>query len=67
MEPFYTTKLIKTGSSLAIVIPREILAAMMLERGDRVVFSVIAGPTLVIRQLDEVEIRRLKPGREITY
>lgn len=66
MENLYTTKIIKTGSSLAIVIPKPILAAMMLDRGDQVIFSVIQGPTLIIRQLSETEIRRLKPGRDIT-
>lgn len=65
MESFYTTKIVKVGSSLGLVIPREIIAAMMLDRGDRVVFSVIAGPTLVVRQLSEQEIRRLKPARDI--
>jgi antitoxin component of MazEF toxin-antitoxin module len=67
METFFTTKVVKIGSSVGLVIPRDILAACMWERGDRVVFSVIAGPTLVIRQLSEQEIRRLKPATDIAY
>lgn len=67
METFYTTKIVKIGSSLGLVIPRQIIAAMMLERGDQVIFSVISGPTLVVKQLSEQEIRKIKPGYEIKY
>ena len=56
---------IKVGSSLGLVLPRNVIAAMMLERGDHIVFSVIQGPTLVIRQLSDTEIRRLKPAQDI--
>lgn len=52
---------------MGVVIPKEILAACMWERGDLVSFGVISGPTLVIRQVSEQEIRRLQPSRDITY
>lgn len=67
MERFYTTKIVKIGSSCGIVLPKDILAACMWERGDQVSFGVISGPTLVIRQISEQEIRRLKPTNDITY
>lgn len=67
MERFYTTKVVKIGSSKGIIIPREILTALMWDRGDVVSFGVIAGPTLVVRQLTDLEIRRLRPTQEITY
>lgn len=67
MQTFHTTKVIKTGSSLGIVIPKEILAACMWERGDHLVFGVLEGPTLVIKQLSEQEITRLKPTRDISF
>lgn len=67
MERLYFTKIVKIGSSYGVVIPKEILAACMLERGDQVSFGVIAGPTLVMRQISDNEIRRLKPVHDIQY
>lgn len=67
MERLLTTKIIKIGSSLGLVLPKDILGGMGLDRGDQVIFSVIAGPTLVVRQLSDAEIRRLKPATDIKY
>lgn len=67
METFHSTKITKVGNSLAITIPKEILAACMWERGDRVVFGVLDGPTLVVKQISEQDIRRLKPTRDINF
>jgi len=65
MERLYTTKIMKTGSSLGIVIPRDILGACGWDRGDQLVFAVISGPTVILRQIDQNDINRLKPAREI--
>lgn len=67
MERLYTTKIVKIGSSAGVVIPKEILAACMLERGDQVSFGVISGPTLIMRQISDQEIRRIKPVHDIRY
>lgn len=65
MERIYLTKIVKIGTSLGVVLPKEILAACMWDRGDYISFGVIAGPTLVARQLSDQEVKRLKPAFDI--
>jgi len=61
MERIITTRIIKTGTSLCCVIPKNILKALKLERGDTVVFGIIDEQTLAIRKLSMSDLRNIKP------
>ncbi len=60
MEYLRTTKIIKTGTSLCVVIPKEILTALNLKRGDQVFFSVYDIDTIVVRRISQVDLLNLK-------
>lgn len=51
MEYIQTSKLIKTGNSLCIVIPKNILKALQMERGDQVVFGILPDGSLMIKKV----------------
>lgn len=55
-------KIIKVGTSHAIVIPVSILRALKINRGDRVVFAVYDENIFAVRRLTQEELRGLKPG-----
>ena len=59
------TKVIKTGTSLCIVIPKEILNALTLQRGDQVVFGIYDAHSLVVRKIQSSELLALKKPNEI--
>ena len=59
------TKVIKTGTSLCIVIPKEILNALTLQRGDQVVFGIYDAHSLVVRKIQSCELLALKKPNEI--
>ena len=61
MEYIRTTKIIKTGTSLCIVIPKNILDALKMERGDQVVFGILPDNTLAIRKVSTEELKAWKP------
>lgn len=61
MQDLRTTKVIKTGTSLCVVIPKEILRAINLERGDQVAFGFIDADTIAIRKITRGQIELLKP------
>ena len=56
MEYLRTTKIIKTGTSLCVVVPKNILKAINMQRGDQVCFVVVDGDVLVIRNITQAEI-----------
>jgi len=60
MEIVRITKVIKTGNSLCIVIPKEILIALSLQRGDQVIFGIYDDHSLVVRKLQACELQVLK-------
>lgn len=60
METVRITKVIRTGNSLCIVIPKEILVALNLLRGDQVVFGIYDENSLVIRKLQNRELLAFK-------
>lgn len=61
MERIRITKIIKSGTSLAIVIPKSILEAFKLERGDQVVFGYIDDKTIAIRKISSEELQVILP------
>jgi len=61
MENINTSKIIKVGNSLAVVIPVSILRGLKIERGDRVVFGVYNENTFAVRKVSSEELRKLKP------
>ena len=61
MEYLQTSKIIKNGTSLAVVIPKPILKALSLERGDQVMFGIVGDGVLVIRKVTEEDIKKWKP------
>lgn len=56
MKYIKTTKVIKNGTSHAVVIPKEILKALHLERGDQIVFGIVDNNTLCLRKVTKEEI-----------
>lgn len=59
MEQIRITKVIRTGTSLCVVIPKEILHALNLQRGDQVCFGILDGNSLVVRKISHEEFQRL--------
>jgi len=64
MEKVRITKVIRTGTSLCIVVPRNILQALNIERGDQVCFGIHDNNTLVIRKITNADLQILKPPHE---
>lgn len=51
----------RVGSSLAIVIPVNILRALKIERGDQMTFGIYADDVICIRKIQQAELLKLKP------
>ena len=60
MENLYVTKVLKIGNSLGVVIPKEILVGIHMQRGDYVVFSGLGLGRFTARHLTDIEIKELK-------
>lgn len=60
MEELYTTKIVKVGTSRAVVIPSNVMDGLGWQRGDRVVFTFAADNQLIVKKLDDETIRNLK-------
>lgn len=63
MEYIRTTKIIKTGTSLCVVIPKEILRAVCLERGDQVAFGIYDMDIIAIRKIKAEELQIIRPPK----
>ena len=61
MEQIRITKVIRTGTSLCVVIPKEILQALKIQRGDQVAFGIYDFNSLIIRKITSEEITKLNP------
>lgn len=61
MERIRITKIIKSGTSLAVVIPKSILEALELQRGDQVVFGIVDSKTIAIRKVSGEELKAIQP------
>lgn len=55
MEQIRITKVIRTGTSLCVVIPKEILHALKIERGDQVFFSIYDENSLILHKISHEE------------
>ncbi len=60
MEYIHTSKIIKTGTSLCIVIPKAYLVAMDLQRGDQMVLTVPNGKGIFLQKLTPSLVLELK-------
>lgn len=60
MEELYITKIVKVGTSKAVVIPTNVLEGLGWQRGDRVIFTFAGDDQLIVRKLNDETIRRLK-------
>lgn len=49
------------GNSCAVVIPKNILEALHIERGDQVSFGVYSDDVICIRKISHRELLNLKP------
>ena len=61
MENIKVGKVIKVGSSLAVVVPAQLARAMNLERGDQIVYAIFSANQFVVRRLTDEELRAMKP------
>lgn len=61
MENLQITRVMRVGSSLAIVIPVNILRALKIERGDQMTFGVYADDVICIRKIQQEDLQKLKP------
>ena len=57
-------KIILTGTSLGVSLPKNILKAMELKRGDYITYAIYHGGIFTARKLSDAEVEFLKP-REI--
>ena len=60
MEYLKTSKIIKNGTSLAVVIPKNILIALNLQRGDQVCFGVLENGVLCIKKVTQEDLIKWK-------
>ena len=61
METLIITKVIRVGNSNAIVIPRPILKALNIQRGDQMAFGVYADDVICVRKISQSDLRKIKP------
>ena len=59
------SKVMKIGTSHAIVIPVYIMIALGIERGDYMVWAVYSGNTITARKMTPDELASLKPAEII--
>lgn len=52
MEQLRVTKVVKVGSSLAVIVPKALLCAVDLQRGDQVSLAVRGDLSLEIKKLN---------------
>jgi bifunctional DNA-binding transcriptional regulator/antitoxin component of YhaV-PrlF toxin-antitoxin module len=65
MEYIITSKLTRLGTSLAIVIPKKILTALKMGRGDQVIFGIYDENTIIIKKIPDKELRNFKNDIQI--
>lgn len=61
MENIKVGKVIKVGSSLAIVVPAGLARALNIKRGDQIVYGVFSENQFCVRRLTNEELRAVKP------
>lgn len=60
MEELYITKIVKVGTSKAVVIPTNVLEGLGWQRGDRVIFTFAGQDQLIVKRVTDEDIRKLK-------
>lgn len=65
MEAIHITKLVKSGDSMGVIIPKNIRTAYGWERGDILVFVFASDTALTIRRLTPEEIRAIKDKERV--
>ncbi len=66
MEYIRTTKIIKTGSSLCIVVPKEFLVFLGLQRGDQVVLRVANNNAFFVQKIPQEMLAQFVPLPQIS-
>jgi len=61
METLLVTKVIRVGTSLAVVIPKKIRVPLKIERGDYLVAAVYQDGAFVLGKPNAEAIKNLKP------
>ena len=61
MESVFITKIIRVGTSNAVVIPVEILNGYHWQRGDILIFGFAGSEQLLLKRLTDKELKELKP------
>lgn len=51
----------RVGTSLAVVIPVNILRALKIERGDQMAFGVYVEDVICIRKIQQEDLLKIKP------
>lgn len=64
MEELYMTKIVRVGTSKAIIVPVNVLDGLGWQRGDRVLFTFAGHDQLIVRKVDDETIKQLKATRE---
>ena len=60
MSDLHISKIIRTGNSLCVVIPKNILHALNIQRGDQVIFGIAEGDVLMIKKITNEEKNKWK-------
>ena len=60
MQYIRVSKIIKNGTSLAVVIPKEILVALKMQRGDQIAFGIYNENTLTITKINPQDLKLWK-------
>ena len=61
MHSTHIAKLMRIGSSVGVIIPRIVLNALKVDRGDTVVFAFYGERQIMLRILTDAELRHLQP------
>lgn len=61
MENIQTARVVKVGTSLALILPVAICRSMQLGRGDRFVFGIYDDNIFYARRLTTDDLRNIKP------
>ena len=61
MDKIHVGKIIKVGSSHALILPVAILRAVEIQRGDYLIFAIYSDGILTARKLTPPEIIQMKP------
>lgn len=61
------TKIIKTGSSLCVVLPVNILKPLNWQRGDILFFTEMRDDVITLKRLTDLEMKRLKEIHDVVH